>query len=418
LLGFRRSRTDDSDELPGSKAEESKSLLTTLTLGHLAIHWYQQLWPITLPSIKAGLGLSDVEVGTLASVKQFTTGPLFLPAGILADFFRKRTALILGASFLFLGGAYVLVAQGSTYVWVIPGVALLGIGTALWHPTATGALSLRYAERRGTAIAIHGVGASIGDTVAPVAIGGLLAILTWQDMLRANMIPALIIAFVLWRVMGKIYHVQEAGRPELRSYMTDAKNMLQHRLVIVVIGVMILTTAARLGIMTFLPIYIQEDLEYSAFQLGFFWGLLHIMGGISQPAMGYLSDKYGRKAVLLPSLIIFGFLYLILSQADAGIQLILVIGALGIFFYALQTLTMAAVLDVAGENVQASSMGITTIFTQLLVLPSPLIAGVLAERFGTQAVFLYAGSLTLLAALLVAVVRVPRTTRKTPRISG
>ena len=394
------------------------SLLTTLSLGHMAIHWYQQLWPIALPSIKASLGLTDVQVGTLASVKQFTTGPLFLPAGILADFFRRRTALILAASFIFLGGSYALVAQGSAYVWVIPGVALLGIGTALWHPTAAGALSIRYAERRGTALAFHGVGASIGDTVAPVAIGALLGILTWQGLLRANMIPALLIAFVLWRVMGKIYHVSETGRPELRSYMTDAKNMLRHRLVVVVIGVMILTTAARLGIMTFLPIYIQQDLEYSTLELGFYWGLLHAMGGISQPAMGYLSDKFGRKVVLMPSLVLFGLLYGALSVADPGIQFILVIGALGLFFYALQTLTMATVMDVAGEHVQASSMGITTIFTQLLVLPSPLLAGYLAEQFGIKSVFLYAALLTLLAALLVAVVRVPRTGRRTPRISG
>ena len=278
MLGLRRSYPEEPGDPSTTEGRTGNSLLATLSLGHMAIHWYQQLWPIALPSIKESLGLTDVQVGTLASIKQFTTGPLFLPAGILADFFRRRTALILAASFLFLGGSYALVAQGSAYVWVIPGVALLGVGTALWHPTAAGALSIRYAERRGTALAFHGVGASIGDTVAPVAIGALLAILTWQGLLRANMIPALLIAFVLWRIMGKIYHVSEAGRPELRSYMIDAKNMLRHRLVVVVIGVMILTTAARLGIMTFLPIYIQQDLEYSTLELGFYWGLLHAMG--------------------------------------------------------------------------------------------------------------------------------------------
>ena len=117
MLGFRRSRAQESAGPPVNGGGAGNSLLTTLTLGHMAIHWYQQLWPIALPSIKAGLGLSDIQIGTLASIKQFTTGPLFLPAGILADFFRKRTALILAASFLFLGGSYFLVALGPNYVW-------------------------------------------------------------------------------------------------------------------------------------------------------------------------------------------------------------------------------------------------------------------------------------------------------------
>ena len=354
----------------------------------------------------------------MASVKQFTTGPLNLPSGILADFFRKRTALILASAFLFLGLSHLLLAQASTFVWIIPFVALLGIGTALWHPAAVASVSLHFPGQRGRAPAVHGVGASLGDTVAPILIGLLLLTLSWQRLLEIHMIPALLIALVIWRIFGPIYKDEEGIRPSMGTYLDDAKRLLQHRIVLAIMSVNVFTGMARLSIMTFLPIYIQEDLDYSTLGLGFFWGLLHAMGAVSQPAMGYLSDRFGRKAVLLPSLITFGLLYLALSVAAPGVQLILVVGALGLFFYALATITQATIMDVASDRVQASTVGITSIITQLVSLPSPIIAGLLVTRYGTESTFLYAGSLTLIAALLLAVIPVPRSERSTPRVLG
>ena len=142
------------------------------------------------------------------------------------------------------------------------------------------------------------------------------------------------------------------------------------------------------------------------------------MGTLSQPAMGALSDRFGRKAVLLPALMVFGLLYLAMAVAEPGVQLSLVIGALGLFFYALATLTQATVMDVASTNVQASSMGVSTVLGQVLSLPGPIIAGAIVSGFGTQAAFLYAGAVTLLAAAMLVLIRVPRSSMPTPRMSG
>ena len=92
--------------------------------------------------------------------------------------------------------------------------------------------------------------------------------------------------------------------------------------------------------------------------------LLHAMGTISQPILGFLSDRFGRKAVLLPSFITLGLLFLLLAVAAAGIQLGLVITVIGVFFYTLMNITNAAVMDVAGSKIQASSYGLTSLLTQ------------------------------------------------------
>ena len=164
---------------------------------------------------------------------------------------------------------------------------------------------------------------------------------------------------------------------------------------------------ARLAVTTFLPIYIQDTLGYSALGVGFFWGLLHAMGAISQPIMGYLSDKFGRKSVLLPALIFHGILYLAMAWANTLPQLIIIIALQGLFFYALLNVTTAAIMDVASDRIQSSTMGITGLFNQIS-LPAPIFAGFLVTRYEIESAFIFSGILTLIAAGVIAIAKIPK----------
>ena len=393
-------------------------LLASLASGHMAIHWFQQLWPVIIPSIKTTFGLSDVQLGTLSSVRHFTGGPLWFPAGVFADVFRNWTTPILAGAIAIAGISHVLLGLSSNYAWLMLTVALLGIGPALWHPTALATLSLRFPERRGSAVAVHGVGASVGDTLAPLGIGALLLTLEWRNLLHLQVIPAILVALLLWRGLGTFYKSPTGSRPPLSSFWVEVKVLLRHRVFLAILGVNTLTGMGRLATLTFLPVYLQEHLGYSTFVMGFHIALLHMMGVVSGPGLGYLSDKFGRKTVLLPSLVLFGLLYLTLAGASSGIQLGLAVGALGVFFYALSTVTTATVMDVASARAQAATMGASSFLGQIFTIPSPIIAGFIVEGIGIKAVFIYASIVTLLSALLLAVIHVPRSTRPTPRMAG
>jgi len=164
----------------------------------------------------------------------------------------------------------------------------------------------------------------------------------------------------------------------------------------------------RLVVITFLPIYLQEHLGYSPFILGVYIALLHAMGTVSQPALGYLSDRYGRRAVLFPSFLSLGILFLLLAVATPGILLGLVISAIGVFFYTLLNITHAAILDVAGSKIQAASFGLTSLVTQIAVFPTPMIAGFLIGRYGIDWAFFLSGALVLIGALILAPVKLYR----------
>lgn len=373
--------------------------LTMLTLGHVVVHWYQQLFSLVLPSIKADLGLTNVQIGTLSTARQITNG-LNLPSGYIADSYRNRTNLILAAAILSFGLGYYFIGSALSFEWMLLAAALTGLGAALWHPAALGSLSVQFKERRGMALSVHGAGASIGDSVAPLIVGAVLLAINWRVATQAHLLPAALVALVLWWSLRRMY--QDDGlKPAFGSYLTGLREMVTSIQVLGVMGSNTISGMARLAVSTFFPIYVTETLGYSSFALGIYLALLYVMGVVSQPIMGVLSDKYGRKTVLVPAFGSMAVLFVLMVVATGGVALGLVIAALGCFFYGTANVTASAVMDVAPENVQASSFGITSLFSQPFTLVSPIITGLLVESYGLTAAFWYAAALQTASTLIL-----------------
>lgn len=383
------------------------AFLGYVTGGHTVIHWFQQIFTVVLPSVQQGLALSDIQVGYLQSARQLTAGTMNLPVGVLADAHASRQAAILASALAFMGLGYFALGAAPGLAGALVGSALIGLGTATWHPPAMGGLSARFPERRATALSIHGMGATVADTLTPLAAGALFVAFAWPDVLRAQLLPALLAALLLWwSVAGRL---GEAGPPrskgslarDVRAVMTDPAFMTMS----LAQGLM---TMARQVILTFLPLYVQIGLGRDAFELGVYIALMHGMGTISQPVLGVLSDRLGRKAVLLPSFLLLGGLYLLLGMVAPGWPLGGVVLAIGVFFYTLTNVTSAAVLDAAGARVQASAMGLASVLTQVIVLPAPVVAGWLVSRHGYAAAFVLSAAFMAAGAFVMLPLRLYR----------
>jgi MFS family permease len=389
---------------------ERMRLLGILTGGHFVIHWFQQFFPVILPSIKSGLGLTNVEVGALTSAQQMIMGLGQLPVGLLADSMVRQRAKMLGLSLVAMAAAYFLLGSPA-FVWALLGSGLIGLGTALWHPTAAASLSNRFPEHRATALSIHGTGATISDTITPLFVGALLASFSWQTVARLQLLPGLVFAVVVWRALGGLFSDAELGPRQKSTQIREVVGVIRNPAFLGVSAATGLLSMGRLVILTFLPIYLQEHLHYSALALGVFVALMHALGTFSQPALGLLSDRFGRKAVLVPSCLLLGLFFALLAIVPAGIPLALVIAAIGLFFYTLFNIMNAAVMDVAGAAVQASTYGLMTLITQLVVIPTPVITGYLIGEFGIKFSFVLAGVFLLIAGLVLAPLKLYRGSR-------
>jgi predicted MFS family arabinose efflux permease len=201
----------------------------------------------------------------------------------------------------------------------------------------------------------------------------------------------------------------DEGRTTLKSYTSGIWEMFQDSQVLTIMLSNTLIKMGQLSILAFFPIYIKESLGYSAFELGVYLALLYLMGVVSQPVMGILSDKIGRKSILVPSFAITGILYAGIAMVPAGVLLMLVVSMLGMFFYPILNMTQTAIMDVAPKQVQASTMGVMGLLSQPLILGSPILAGYLVTNYGIESAFWYAAITAVAASVVLLPIRFRRT---------
>jgi MFS family permease len=122
--------------------------------------------------------------------------------------------------------------------------------------------------------------------------------------------------------------------------------------------------------------------------------------------MGYLSDRLGRKIVLIPGMVFLGILTAVLPFGQ-GIILLLILAMLGTFLFSDQPILTAAALDIVGEGVAASTLGFLSFSRFVLSASSPIIAGFL-YNLNMQFTFYYIAALFGVAAIILLFIRLPK----------
>jgi len=252
-------------------------------------------------------------------------------------------------------------------------------------------------------MATHGVGADVGNSIAPLAIGLILTVLTWRQLLQVNVIPALLLGLlVFWGLSG--LRGEGSTRADLRMRIQAARRLIRNTRLLGIVGIAGCRSAAHVALLTFLTIYFKENLEMSAPAIGFHVSLLTLLGIVASPFMGMASDRVGRKAVLIFGLSAIGVLALALLWAGGGFKLTIVVAFLGLLLHPLSAVIQAATMDVVGRGVEATAIGVVLTGSHFFSGISPVVAGVLVTATGaTETAFYYVGALGILAALLAAV---------------
>ena len=370
-------------------------LAATVVLGHTVKHIYNSgLNSVIMAAIKDDMGLTGAQFGLLSTSQRITSGTTTMIAGYLGDRFANRSGLMLLISLGMMGISFYLLGSAPNYTLLLAVMLLVGIGPSLYHSPAIASLSRKFPDRRGFAISLHGTGGSIGEVVGPVLVGGLisgtyLVAFTWSDVLHISVAPALFFAVLIYLMMRNI-PTAAADIESLREYFNSLKTLLRRPAMISLVVVTALRSTGQSAVMAFLPVYLNEELGYEFVVIGLFMSGAQVTGIVVQPIMGYLSDRFGRKVVLVPCTAAMGLLIAALKFADPGVFLILTVLAMGAFLYSLHTIYIASAMDVAEG--QAQSTVVSLIYgASFLGAFSPWVAGVIVDRTEISNAFIYGG---------------------------
>lgn len=362
-------------------------------------HWIAQSFVVVLPEIQQAFNLSAVGVGGVLSIRELATGVVKLPGGVLADaLWRYRGRLLAGC--LAAGAVGTLMIGVSTgYALLAAGIVVVAVTHSVWHLPASSSLSDHFRRRRGAVLAVHGVGGSTGDVLGPVATGALLAVVAWRDLLSIYAVAALAVALLGFRILRKLGG--EDGRTTRAGSRITAttRRLLGNPVLWGLALVYGLRGMALVGLVTVLPLYLDNDLAMSPASRGFHIGLLIVIGLVAKPAAGHLSDRLGRKQVLVPGLVWSSLAALALALTDGGVPITVVVLMLGLFLYPDQPVLTAAVFDQLGQEGVNTGLGMVSFLGALPSIASPLLAGAIYDAWGFDSAAYYFAALFAAAAV-------------------
>ena len=382
--------------------EDRRFILGVLSTGHGISHWFDQGFLVLLPTITTALGMSTLQVGSLATIRQVGFGAVNLPGGLVVDMMKGQWGLILTGCLIWAALAYALVGASYTFPVLVIAVIMISLPGALWHLPSTAALSQRFPDWRGFAISIHGFGANVGNILGPIVAGGLLEIIEWRWILYISVVPALVMALVVWLTLRNIGRDgEEDERRQFKSQLLAAAALLRNRTILGLATVALLRDMALSTLFIWTPFYLRDEIGMGAFNMGVHMALLTGMGVASTPVLGWLSDRFNRKLVLVPGLAVTVALSVIIVNVGGGLGLTFALASMGLFTFALHQIIQASVLDNVSRGAEATAIGFLFGASSIVGAFSNLVAVAIINEYGVANIFYYQAALSFGALLLV-----------------
>jgi MFS family permease len=378
-----------------------------ITLGHSLTHWYPATFYLILPIIGRELGLSYSQIGLIMTCQYIAGAVANIPGGVLVDTVGRK-GVLMATSLFWVGFPYLLMGFTHSYLMLLSCVVLVGFGNSLWHPTAIPTLARRFPERKGLVLSLHGMGGNVGDAIAPIVVGALLAVLSWREVVILNVVPGIVIALLIFVFLGtmqlggkKREASGDTGRQPLREYFRGVPALFRNR------GLILLSTSSAFrsmtqnALLTFLPVYLAYEMGYSSFWVGACMFALQTAGFAAAPVAGHLSDRMGRKSVMMTSMAMTAVVLVFMALAGKSLAFVFFVAVLGFFLYAIRPVLQAWLLETTPRNMGGTSIGVLFGAQALGSSIGPLLGGLVADSYGLTATFAFLAGTIVAANLFI-----------------
>ncbi|MCL0100013.1 MFS transporter [Dehalococcoidia bacterium] len=399
--------TEDSQGVPDLTKGRNK-VAGTIVVAHAVKHVYGSgQSSLIMPEISIDLGLTRSQFGFLNTASAVAWWSSTMISGYLGDRFSNRAGLMLAISLCLMGVSLFLAGLAPNYTTMLGVMFLVGIGPSMFHPPAIGELSRRFPDRRGFAVSLHGMAANVGEVLGPLTVAGFLTVMIWRDLLKAGLVPALLVALVVWIMMPSRKADLQTEVTSVRKYFLSLVGLLHNRMLLLLIAATAIRSMGEGGVGAFLTLYMRDELKYSVTAVAVFLSAAQVAGIVSQPLMGYLSDKVGRKPVLVVGTGLMMLSAFAMSVAKTNIQLFPIVLVRGALSFSLHHIFVAAALD-AARGVAQSTVVSLIYGAGFLGTVSPYIAGRISDAYGIPSAFVYSGVVMIIPTIMLAVARFPK----------
>ncbi len=366
-----------------------QSLLTALlSLNFGLVLFDRNAISFLMPFIQPELGLNNTEVGILAGALSLTWALSALGIGVLADKTGSRKGLLIVATLAFSLCSFFSGFAGS-FLLLLGARLLMGAAEGGIMPVSQSLIATEVApQHRGLAMGIsQGFGSSLmGSFVAPVLLVAFATAFGWRHAFFLAGAPGLLTALLmLWLIRTPRAVAVMAATPAQRG--SSLREVLADRNIVLCTLIGILLVAYLVVCWAFMPLYLTQVRGYDATTMGWLMGVLGISATIASFAISALSDRIGRRPLmiampLLATILPLGALYF--TGSTWGLATIFFVGwaVTGVYPLFMSTIPSESVAPSQMASALGICMGVSEILGGVL---SPFIAGYAADSVGLQA---------------------------------
>lgn len=341
------------------------------------------LFPV-LPMIRDELSASYSQIAVFVGCIGAIRIVLAVPSGYIADRFDKKKILIM-SGFVSVVGLLVMVFSHNIYQLIASRI-LTGISSIVTTITILVVLSeLAGSNSRGMMMSMNNVIHNAGGIVAPVFTGFLSAWYNWR-------LPFIINAGLILLSMGLIavsipalkpIHIskRDVKKPDGNGFLdTDFKSEIIRLIPVFAISIFIFfyRSSFRHNI---IPFYARDVFNISIKALGSYISLIGFIAMVSIFVMGYLSDRYGRKVVLMPSIIFstLAVFAMLLPEKWNPLLAVSILVGMGAIINSMPNILIS---DIASPGSVGKIIGINRIFADSGYLAGSIITGSILDHYG------------------------------------
>lgn len=347
-----------------------------------------------------GAGVEALGISAMAFALTSTAAAPFI--GTLADRFGRRPIILLSLSAYVLAFSGYLFAASAWLLILLRG--LTGVFTAGLVPAITSSVGdLASENRRAQWIGIVNGGASAGWIIGPL-FGGLL-----YDRFGYAAPFATAIAMAVSALFLAVFLIPETYTPSAHPYsriswVNELQTLASRRTFLLLMLVSFGVLFAWAFIEPQFMFYAYDDLSWTSTQLGLVIGAYGLAFMLGEFTLGQLSDRLGRKPVLVLGLALFSaqFLGLVLFHDATWIMVSFILAGLGNALY--DPALSAHILDITPPADKARVMGIKSTVGSLGSLLGPALVVLLTPFVSPQVVFLASAGLVCMLAFACGLV--------------
>jgi MFS transporter, FSR family, fosmidomycin resistance protein len=279
------------------------SIIMALSFSHFLNDMMQSLVPALYPMWKSEYGLSFAQIGLISLVTQVTSSMLQPAVGLFSDHRPQPYSLAVGMAATLVG--LLLLASARSYPILILAAALVGTGSAVFHPEASRVARLASGGRHGLAQSLFQVGGNIGSSLGPI-LAAFIVIPKGQSSIAWFSSAALLAMTVLFGV-GNWYRREHSGPVRPGARQASERSHLPRRKVAWSVAILLALVFSKsfytASLNSYYTFYLISKFHVSVESAQFYLFAFLASVAVGTLIGGPIGDRIGRKYVLWGSIV-------------------------------------------------------------------------------------------------------------------